>query len=138
MPSKKGNYIDKLLIILVVVVLLIGFTPFSKKLLHYVNGSFSPKSYSSLALSTPSVVAAGILVGEVVPVTLTNHTGRTTTYHWTAAQNGAQVSHGGQTLANGTSTTFIVTTNHAAAGSLRITLAGTKIFVTVPLISSSS
>jgi|ERR1017187_3033757 hypothetical protein len=136
MPSVKSNYIGKLLLTLVVVALLIGFTPISKKLLHYVDGSFSPTSFSSLALSTPSSAAVGIAAGSTVPVELTNRTGRTTTYHWTATQNGTLLSSGGRTLTNGSSTTLSITTRGAVAGSLRISLSGTKIFVTIPLRAS--
>jgi hypothetical protein len=138
MSSVKRNYIGKLLLILVVGILLIGFTPISKHLLHYVNGSFSPKPYSSLAITTPAVVTEGILAGSTIPVKLTNHTGNTSTYHWIATQDGHRISGGSSTLANGASTTLSITTRSAVAGSLRISLTRTKIFITVPLLASSS
>jgi hypothetical protein len=138
MPLVKRNYIGKLLLTLVVVILLVGFTPISKKLLHYVNGSFSLKPYSSLALTTPAVVTKGIMAGSAIPVKLTNHTGNTSTYHWIATQDGHKISGGGSTLANGASTTLSITTKSAVAGNLRISLTRTKIFITVPLLAPSS
>lgn len=138
MPSAKRNYVGKILLALVVVILLVGFTPISKHLLHYVNGSFSPQPYSSLALTTPAVVTEGILAGSAIPVKLTNHTGNTTKYHWIATQNGHRISDGSSTLANGASTTLSITTKSAVAGNLRISLTSTKIFITVPLLTPNS
>lgn len=136
MTAATRNRIGGLLLTLVVVLLLIGFNPVSKRLLHYVNGSFAPSPYSSLAFSTPSAVASGIMAGSTIPITLANHTGRTTPYLWTATQGDVTISAGYQILKNGTSTMLYVTTLNAVAGKLTIALENTKIFLTVPVVTS--
>ena len=123
------------LLALLIVILLFGFTPISRVLLRSVDGSFAPNPYSSLALGTPSRAAVGFLAGEPVPVQLTNRTGHTQTYHWSATQNGALISLGEDTLANGRASTVLVPSRGAVAGKLRIALTGTDIFVTVPIRS---
>jgi hypothetical protein len=101
-----------------------------------VNGSFSPNPYSSLALGTPSAATEGFLAGDKVPVRLTNRTGHTETYDWHATQDGTLISLGEETLANGQASTVFVPSRGAVTGKLRITLTGTKVFVTVPIRSS--
>jgi hypothetical protein len=133
-----SNITHRLLLTVVIVILLIGFTPISTRLLHYVDGSFAPSPYSSLAFSTPNVEATGIASGSAILIKLANHTGRATIYHWTATQGEVVISRGGQTLANDTSTLFYVTTPGAVAGRLRIALDNTKIFITVPIFTSVS
>lgn len=117
-----------------VLVLAFGFTPISHALLRSVNGSFAPSRYSSLALETPSDAVAGYLAGAPVAVELTNHSGRVKTYRWSATQNGALISLGEEKLDNGRVTTINVPTKGAVSGKLRITLSGTNIFVTVPVL----
>jgi hypothetical protein len=138
MTATTRNRIGMLLLTILVVLLLIGFTPISKRLLHRVDGSFVPTPYSSLALSTPSVIASGIEAGSDIPIRLSNHTGRTTTYSWTAAQHDVVISRGTQKLANGKSTTLYVTSLGADKGKLTIALMNTKIFLTVPISGSHS
>ncbi len=123
------------LLALLIVILLFGFTPISRVLLRSVDGSFAPNPYSSLALGTPSRAAVGFLAGEPVPVQLTNRTGHTQTYHWSATQNGALISLGEDTLDSGRASTVFVPSRGAVAGKLRIALTGTDIFVTVPIRS---
>lgn len=136
MPRKDGPSSHRLLLILVVAVLLVAFTPISKALLSTAHGSFSPTPYSSLALKTKSDAVGGIVVGEPVAVQLNNHTGHTETYHWTASQKGSLVSLGETTVGNGQTITILVPSRGAVAGSFRIALGGTDIFVTVPLLKA--
>jgi len=136
MPRTVDPRTTKVLICAVFLVLIFAFTPISKALLSAFDGSFTPTSYSSLALQTPANATAGFTVGRPVLVRLTNATGHLETYHWNARQNGALISLGEETLANGKSATISVPSRGAAAGSLRIALGGTKVFVTVPLVRS--
>jgi len=135
---KNGVWVNRTLLALVVMALVAGFTPISRHLLQYVGGSFAPTPYSSLALSTPSAVTTGIATGSTIPVELTNHTGRATTYHWTATQGDVVISRGSQTLSSDGSTVIYVATEGAVVGSLRIALNHTKTFLTVPIISPGS
>lgn len=121
---------------IIAVVVLFAFTPISRALLAVVDGSFAPKPYSSLALKNPSDAVAPVPSGQRVRVVLTNHTGSTKSYSWSATQKGVFVSVGQKTLRNGQGTTIKVPTSGAASGSLRITLTGTNIFVTVPIQKS--
>jgi hypothetical protein len=134
----NGVWIGRLFLVLAAVGLLFGFTPISRQLLKTVNGSFAPTPYSSLALSTPSDAATGILAGIAVQIQLNNYTGHTNTYHWTAQENGALISHGEKTLVNGQSINFSVPTQGAVRGPLRIVLQHTNVFITVPILSSRS
>ena len=136
MPRINGRGFGRLLLSLVVVILVLGFTPISRVLLRSVHGSFAPSPYSALAVSTPSDAAAGILAGELIPVQLTNRTGHTKTYHWSATQSGALISLGEETLDNGRTTTIFVPSRGAVAGTLRIALTGTNVFVTVHMLKS--
>ena len=121
------------LLVLLVVVILFGFTPISRVLLSSVDGSFTPTPYSSLALSSPSDAAVGIVTGQAVLVKLTNRTGHTEAYHWRATQDGALISLGEETLENGRTSTISVPSRDALTGKLQIALTGTNIFVTVPI-----
>jgi hypothetical protein len=124
---------NRLLLVLIVVVLLFGFAPISRALLRSVDGSFAPSPYSSLALETPSDASVGIPAGESVPVRLTNKTGATQTYHWSATQGETLISLGEVIVQNGRTTTILVPSQSAATGKLEIALNGTGIFVTVPI-----
>jgi len=119
-----------------IVVLLFGFTPASRVLLRSVNGSFASTPYSSLALVAPSDAAVGFPAGEPVPVRLTNDSGRTKTYHWSATENGALISLGEDTIGNGHATSILVPSRGAVTGVLRIALTSTDIFITVPILNS--
>jgi len=136
MPRIVGPGSSRLLIALVVAVLLFGFTPVSRALLRSVNGSFAPSRYSSLALRNPPDAVAGIFAGQPVLVQLTNRTGHSRTYHWSATQHGALISLGVETLGEGRATTISVPSRGAVSGRLRISLSGTNIFVTVPILKS--
>ena len=138
MLGKRGGWASRIFLFLVVAALVAGFTPISRHLLRSVNGSFSPTAYSALALSTPSNVSVGIPAGRPVQAELTNYTGHTKTYYWSAVQNGVLISHGTQTVGNGKTVTLSVRTRGAVSGKLRIGLKGTKIFLTVPLLRSRS
>ena len=119
-----------------VIALVFGFSPISSALLQYVHGNFTPSRYSSLSLSNPSDVEIGVLAGELVPVLLTNHTGHTRVYQWSATKNSALISQGEKTLDNGRTTTILISSHGANAGRLRRALNGTEIFVTVPILNS--
>jgi len=134
MPRLDGRGYRRLCLCLVLVVLLFGFAPISRGLLRIVDGSFAPTGYSSLALSTPSDAAVGILAGEALPVQLSNHTGHVETYHWSATQSGALISLGEETLGNGRTTTISVPSRGAVAGRLRVALTGTKVYVSVQIV----
>jgi hypothetical protein len=118
----------------VVLTLLLLFTPISSALLRAVDGSFSPTRYSSLALMNPSDADSGILSGDLVQVELTNHTGRLETYHWSATEKRGLISLGEETLENGRSVTISVPSRGAITGNLSIGLTGTHVFVTVPVV----
>jgi hypothetical protein len=134
MPRIAGSGSNRLLLSLVVVVLMFGFTPISNFLLRSVHGSFAPTAYSALALRNTSDATSGIPVGEPVRVYLTNRTGRNRTYHWSATQLGAVISHGEEALDNGQTTTISVPSRGASTGALRIALTGTNVFITVPIL----
>ncbi len=136
MPRILGFGSSKLRLSIVAVVFLFAFTPISRALLLSVDGSFTPSPFSSLALRSPSDPAGGFQVGDLVPVRLTNHTGSSKTYHWSATQRGVVVSLGVKTLLNGRGTNIDVPTNFGSVGQLRIAIAGTNIFVTVHLARS--
>jgi hypothetical protein len=127
---------NKLLVTVVVAVLLFGFTPISHLLMRSVNGSFAPTTYSSLALDPPSDATLAVKVGSTVRVTLANHTERTKTYRWTATQGGSLISLGTETLQSDGSAVIRVPTRGALAGLLKITLADSQVFITVPLKDS--
>jgi hypothetical protein len=118
---------------IVVIVVLFAFTPISRALLSSVDGSFSPSPFSSLALRTPSNPSSDFEVGDLVGVRLTNRTGSTKTYHWSATQHGVVISLGETTVRNGQGANVNVPTSFARAGALRIGLDGTKVFVTLSL-----
>jgi hypothetical protein len=126
----------RLLLSVTVLAILFCFTPFSNAMLRAVDGSFAPAHYSSLALPHPVDAAAGIFPGQSVRVQLTNHTGRTETYHWSATQQGNLISLGEETLDNGKSVTFSVPSRGAVTGTLRVALTGTRVFVTVPIVGT--
>jgi hypothetical protein len=87
-------------------------------------------------LGTPSVADEGFASGQPITVELANHTGRTTTYRWNATESGALISLGEVTLRGGQTTAILVPSRGAVAGTLRIALTGTSIFVTVPILKS--
>jgi hypothetical protein len=128
-----GPGLNRLLLALLVVVLFFAFTPISRALLASVHGSFSPTPYSALALGTPNDAAFGVPSGQSVPAILTNHTGHTKTYHWSATENGTLISLGEVTLKNGRTTTILVPSPGAVTGRLQIALNGTNVFITVPI-----
>jgi hypothetical protein len=136
MPRIVGPGSSKLRLFIVALIVLFAFTPISRALLASVDGSFAPSSFSSLALRSQSDPGAGFEVGDLVPVRLTNHTGSTKTYHWSATQHGVVVSLGERSLLNGRGANIDVPTNYAMSGILRIALNGTDVFVTVPLSKS--
>jgi hypothetical protein len=122
----------------IVVALVIAFSPISKRLLHLVDGSFAPTSYSSLAFSNPSVVTTGVTVGSSIRVNLTNDTGHTMSYIWVATQKSRPVSTGSRRLSNGASTTLYVQTWRAKTGKLTIAIRNSNVFLTVPLVGMKS
>jgi hypothetical protein len=126
--------VNRLLLILIVVVLIFGFTPISRALLRSVHGSFAPTPFTSLALTIPSEATEGVPAGEAIPVELTNKTGQIQTYHWSATQGGTLISLGEQIVRNGRTTTILVPSQGAATGKLQIALNGTDVFVTVPIL----
>ncbi len=136
MPRIVGPGSSKPLAVVVVLALVLGFTPISKVLLRAADGSFEPGRYSSLALRNPSDATQGVLAGQTIAVQVTNHTGRTETYHWSAKQGGALISLGVTTVGNGRETIISVPSRGAVTGTIRIALAGGDVFVTVPVVGS--
>ncbi len=136
MPSKKG-VVGKVLLAVVVVLLLVGFSPASKRLLKLVNGSFVASPYSSLALTASSLSLKGVPIGTVIPLRLANHTGRTTKYQWSAREPSFLVSHGVMIIPSDASETINVPTKGAAPGKLRISLNSGDVYVTVSLVEPS-
>jgi hypothetical protein len=133
---KAGSHPKKVSLVLVIVILVFGFSPISRALLSSVNGSFTPTPYSSLALESSSSATKGIVAGEAVPVKLVNRTGHFKTYHWSATQSGGLLSLGEEALDNGKAVTILIPTRGAAKGTLRIALTGTNVYVTVPILKS--
>jgi hypothetical protein len=131
MPRIVGRGSSRARLVIIAVIVLFAFTPLSRALLDASDGSFSPTPFTSLALRSPSDPTLGVQVGDLVPVLLTNHTGSTRTYHWSATQHGVAISIGSVTLSNGNGAKINVPTNFGRAGELRIGINGTQIFVTV-------
>ena len=73
-------------------------------------------------------------VGDLVPVRVSNRTGSTKTYRWSASQHGVVVSLGEVTLENDHGANINVSTALAHPGALKVALSGSDIFVTVPLV----
>jgi hypothetical protein len=136
MPRAQDVRPNRLFLVLLIVVLLFAFTPISRILLSIANGSFAQAPYSSLAVASPAKGFFGFRSGQPVPIKLTNHTGRTETYHWSASENGSLLSLGEDTLENGHSVAILVPSRGAVRGKMRIALTHTVIFVTVPILSS--
>jgi hypothetical protein len=133
MSATSKNWTVWVLLSLIVIGLAAGFTPISNRLLHEVNGSFAPTPYSSLALAHSSEVAKGLLAGDTIEAVLSNHTGRTTKYSWTATEDHRLVSKGNRTLRNGETIAFGIGTKGSTGGEMRIALRHSTIFVTIPL-----
>ena len=127
---------SRLLLSVIVLAILFCFTLFSNAMLRVVDGSFATAHYSSLALQHPVNAAAGIFPGQPVRVQLTNHTGRTKTYHWNATQKKNLIGLGEVTVGNGKSVTFSVPSRAAVTGTLSVALTGTTVFVTVPVVGT--
>lgn len=126
----------KLILPLMAAIAIFGFTPISHGLLRLVNGSFAPKSFTSLALQSPAQAVTGVKKGVTVRAEVTNETGRSRTYTWRATEAGKLVGLGEQRVASGQTATISVSTKYAAKGPLRIKLDGTNVFVTVPVLKS--
>jgi hypothetical protein len=124
---------SRLRLSIIAVVVLFAFTPISRALLSSVDGSFAPSPFTSLALRAPSSPASDFEVGDLIGVRLTNRTGTTKTYQWSATQHGVVISLGEKTVPNGHGANVDVPTSFGRAGSLRIALNGTNVFVTVLL-----
>jgi hypothetical protein len=136
MPRVVGPTSSKLLAIFIVLALVFAFTPISKGLLRAVDGSFAPTQYSSLALRDPSDATLGVLADEPIAVQVSNHTGHTKTYHWSATQGRALIGLGVTTVRNGQTTTISVPTRGAVTGTINVALTGTNVFVTVLVVGS--
>jgi hypothetical protein len=136
MSKTGGPGSSRLLLCLVVAVFVFGFSPISRELLRSVDGSFTPTAYSSLALKDPSDATVSIVAGKPLAVRLTNRTGHIETYHWSATEDGSLISLGEETLDSGHSTTILVPSSGATSGTLRVTLTGTNVFLTVPVLKS--
>jgi hypothetical protein len=133
---RASSHPKRLSLVLVIVILVLGFSPISRALLSSADGSFSPTPYSSLALENSSSAPKGIVAGKTVAVKLVNRTGHFKTYHWSATQGGGLLSLGEEALGSGKATTILIPTRGAAAGTMRIALTGTNVFVTVPILKS--
>ena len=138
MLGKRGSWVSRALLVLVTGALIFGFSPISRQLLRSVNGGFAPIPYSSLGLVSPTSATSGMPIGLPVLVELTNHTGHSEVYHWLAEERGALISQGSQSVASGGSVPLTVPTRRAVPGELRIVLNGTKVFLTVPVVKSTS
>lgn len=130
MPRIVGRGSSRLRLAIIGLIVLFAFTPISRALLDAADGSFSPTPFTSLALRSST---SAVQVGDLVPVLLTNHTGMSRSYHWSATQQGVAISIGNVTLANGHGANINVPTNFGRAGKLRIGINGTQVFVTVNL-----
>jgi hypothetical protein len=133
MPRIVGRGSSRLRLAIIGLVALFAFTPISRAVLVAADGSFSPTPFTSLALRSSSDPTPAVQVGDLVPVLLTNHTGMTRSYHWSATQQGVAISIGNVTLANGHGANINVPTTFGRAGKLRIGINGTQVFVTVNL-----
>ena len=138
MSVTSKNWTIGALLFLVVIGLLIGFTPISNRLLREVNGSFSLSPYSSLSLIHPANVSRGTSVGTPIADSLSNHTGRTTTFVRTATENHTVIGDGSRKLRNGQTLAINVRTRGARAGEMRIAINHSKIYTTVPLVHGAS
>jgi hypothetical protein len=131
MPRIVGPGSRNLRLAIIAVVILFAFSPISRALLASADGSFAPTPFSSLSLRSPSDPNAGFEVGDLVPIRLTNRTGTTKTYHWSATQHGVVISLGEKTIPNGSGANVDVPTSFGKPGLLRISVSGSDIFVTV-------
>ena len=136
MPRIVGSGSRGFMLSLLVVVLMFGFTPIERVLLWSVHGSFAQSPYSSLAFASTSDATAGYSVGQSVPVKLTNRTGHSETYHWSATEGNSLISLGERTLVNGQTALVPVPSRGAVPGTMRIALTGNDIFLTVPILKS--
>lgn len=123
-------------LVLIVIVLLFGFTPVAQTLLDYVHGSFAPSPYSSLSLANASEINSGVIAGEPALVVLTNHSQRTNRYVWRATQEGRLISQGAEVLRDGQAKVLRIASRGASPGRLRISLSKGDIFVTITLRKS--
>jgi hypothetical protein len=130
----KGWGPSKYSLLVIVAVLVFGFSPISRALLRVAHGSFAPAPYTSLSLANTAEIESGVAQGQPVEVTLMNHTGYTTSYQWTATQNHTVLSRGDTVLRNGQVTQLVISSTEATVGRLRIGLVGTDIFVTVSIL----
>jgi GT2 family glycosyltransferase len=126
----------KVVLPLVAAIALFAFTPISGALLAFVNGSFAPTPYTSLALRSPAQAATGFKRGAVVQLELANHSGRDKTYRWNVTQASTLIGTGQERLADGQTQTILVPTKFAVGGTLRVALDGTNIYVDVPIVKS--
>jgi hypothetical protein len=129
-----SKVVKRLLLAVILLALLFGFSPISHVLLRTVDGSFAPSPYSSLALIRPSDAATGVRSGVPVPVRITNKTGHTKTYHWVARQGSRLVSLGEKVVRTGHTATILVPSQGAVAGGMQISLNANGVFVTVPIL----
>jgi hypothetical protein len=136
MPRVAKPPAKRLIAVIVVTALLFGFSPISRMLLRLVDGSFAPSPYTSLALRNPSLAVTGVKRGTAILVVLSNHTGRTVTYHWRATQADTLIRSGKRTVLNNRVSTLRVSTKLATPGRLRVSLRGTTVYVEVPISRS--
>ena len=120
---------------LIVITLLFGFSPISRFLLQVVHGSFSPAPYTALSLVNQESDFNGVKAGRPVAVRLSNRTGVTKNYSWSATEKNVVISRGTKFLKTGKSATILIPTRGAKSGTLRIGLDRTDIFVTVSILS---
>jgi hypothetical protein len=139
MPGNKGlgDTFKLSVVVLLVLIIFFGFSPISRGLLRLVHGSFAPSPYSSLALASRLESNVGVLSGRPVDVLLTNQSGRTRNYYWSATQIGKMISEGQKVVGDGRSTRILIPTKGAKAGRLLISLRDTSIFVTVTVHRSA-
>lgn len=133
MPRIIGAGSKRLRATVLVVILALAFTPLSRVLLRAVDGSFAPVHYTSLALIHPALVTGGIASGTPIRLELVNHSGRRQTYHLRATQGGSLLSLGTETVQSGQKMELSIPTLGARSGHLEIRIAGTHVFVTVPI-----
>ena len=132
----RGTSRSALVASTIVLVLLGGFSPISRFLLREVHGSFDPTPYTSLALAKPEAVSNGVVAGRPVEVRLSNRTGASKIYSWTAVERNVVISHGRKYVGVGRSATLLIPTRHARAGKLRIGIDYTDVFVTVLILAA--
>jgi len=115
------------------ITLVLFFNPLATWLTKVTSASFAPTPYSSLSLSNTKLAHTGVHTGSTFSLDVENHTSSDQTYQWRADQFNVVIESGSVTVGPGQTSSFSVDATGALPGSLRVSLAGTSIYVTVPV-----